>query len=60
MVEQGSHESVPDRVGGERSSLLMPVVEGNTLRSHDVANFLSGRLSLFQEWKSPLPKSRLS
>jgi hypothetical protein len=60
MARQDSQESVRYRVGGERSSLLMPVVQGNTLRSHDVANFLTGRLSLFQEWKSPFPKSRLS
>jgi hypothetical protein len=60
MVEQSSQESVRYKVGGERSTLLMPVVEGNTLPSNDVANFLTGRLSLLPEWKSPLPKSRLS
>jgi hypothetical protein len=60
MVEQSSPESIRHRPGGERSSLLMPVMEGNTLRSNDVESFLTSRLSLFPEWKTATLKSLLS
>jgi hypothetical protein len=61
MVEQSIQVSIRCRAGSSvRSPLLMPVVEGNTLRSDDVAVFLKGRLSLMQERTSPPSSVRLS
>lgn len=34
---------------GFRSSLLMPIMEGNTLERDDVSDFLAGRLSAVEE-----------
>ncbi len=59
MVERKVVESVRDRAGG-RSPLLMPIMEGNTLESDDVDEFLKGRLSLMRKWTSPKAKGRLS
>jgi hypothetical protein len=59
MLQRSIQDSVRDRAAGERPSLLVPVVEGNTLRSHDVAVFLKGRLSLLQECKPETGKARL-
>jgi hypothetical protein len=45
MTEQNSSESVERVVVGCRSQLLLPIMEGNTLESEDVAEFLSLRLA---------------
>jgi hypothetical protein len=45
---------------GFRSSLLMPIMEGNTLERDDVSDFLAGRLSTVDD-RDANPKSvRLS
>ena len=61
MVERKVVESVRDRLAsGVRSPLLMPIMEGNTLESDDVAEFLKGRLSHLREKSSPQLRVRLS
>jgi len=61
MVERKIVESVRDKTAsGGRSPLLMPIMEGNTLESGDVAEFLKGRLSNLREKSSPPPRARLS
>lgn len=61
MVERKIVETVRDKAGsGVRSPLLMPIMEGNTLESGDVAEFLKGRLSCLREKTSPLARIRLS
>ena len=61
MIERKIVESVRDKTAsGGRSQLLMPIMEGNTLESGDVAEFLKGRLSNLREKSSPLPRARLS
>ena len=61
MVERKVVESVRDKAGsGVRSPLLMPIMEGNTLASDDVAEFLKVRLSHLREKSSPQPGVRLS
>ena len=57
MVERKVIESIRDKLAsGVRSPLLMPIMEGNTLESDDVAEFLKGRLSHLCE----KPRVRLS
>ena len=61
MVERKVLESVREKsAAGGRSPLLMPIMEGNTLATGDVAEFLKGRLSYLREKSSPLPRIRLS
>ncbi len=61
MVERKVIDSVRDKVAsGVRSPLLMPIMEGNTLESDDIAEFLKGRLSRLREMSSPRPRVRLS
>ncbi len=61
MAERSTEESIHDDVDfSVRSPLLMPVMEGNTLGSDDVAEFLKGRLSLLSEWTAPLSSTHLS
>ena len=61
MVERKVVESVRGKAeSGVRSTLLMPIMVGNTLESGDVDEFLKGRLSLLREWNSPRPRTRLS
>ena len=61
MVERKVVESVRDRLAsGARSPLLMPIMEGNTLESDDVAEFLKVRLSHLREMSSPRSRVRLS
>ncbi len=61
MVERKVIESVRDKVAsGARSPLLMPIMEGNTLESDDVTEFLKGRLSRMQNKSAPRLRVRLS
>ena len=55
MVEQEIEEQAQDKDSGTRSPLLMPVMEGNSLQSGDVADFLKSRLSLLRETNKPSP-----
>ncbi len=45
MTEQHLSESTERVATGCRSQLLLPIMEGNTLESEDVAEFLSLRLA---------------
>ena len=61
MVERKVVEGVRDKAAsGVRSPLLMPIMEGNTLESDHVAEFLKGRLSHLHEKSAPRPRIRLS
>ncbi len=61
MVERKVVEGVRDKsVSNLRSTLLMPIVEGNTLESEDVAEFLKGRLTRLCEKPSRRSRLRLS
>ncbi len=61
MIERKVVECVRDKaVSSVRSSLLMPIVEGNTLESGDVTEFLKGRLAHLREKPSHRPRIRLS
>ncbi len=61
MTERDIWKSLGEKADFEgRSPLLMPVMEGNSLRSGDVAGFLKTRLSLLRETKAPLRSLRLS
>ena len=56
MAERDNMKNLGEKADSEgRSPLLMPVMEGNSLRSGDVAGFLKTRLSLLRETKTPLP-----
>jgi hypothetical protein len=45
VTEWNSSEGAEKLAAGLRSQLLLPVMEGNTLESEDVAEFLSLRLA---------------
>ncbi len=61
MVERKIEKSVHDTADSSmRSQLLMPIMEGNTLESNDVTEFLKCRLSLLREWTSRQPSIQLS
>ncbi len=61
MIERKVVEGVRDKaVSNVRSPLLMPIVEGNTLESDDVAVFLKGRLARLCEKPSQRSRIRLS
>ncbi len=61
MIERKVVEGVRDKeVSNGRSPLLMPIVEGNTLESEDVAEFLKGRLAHLCERPSQRSRIRLS
>ncbi len=46
MTERQTRHTNSDEVATPfRSSLLMPIMEGNTLEQDDVSDFLAGRLS---------------
>ena len=61
MVERRIEVSVREKSSsGIRSPLLMPIIEGNTLGSDDVADFLKCRLSLLLESSSSRSSVRLS
>ncbi len=58
MIERKVVEGVRDKaVTNVRSPLLMPIVEGNTLESDDVVEFLKGRLACLRE--KPAQRSRI-
>ncbi len=59
MIERKVVEGVRDKaVTNVRSPLLMPIVEGNTLESDHVVEFLKGRLARLLE--KPAQRSRMS
>ncbi len=61
MIERKVVEGIRDKaISNGRSPLLMPIVEGNTLESNDVAEFLKGRLAHLSEKSSQPPRVRLS
>ena len=61
MVERKVVDSVRDKVAsGVRSPLLMPIMEGNTLESDDIAEFLKVRLSHLREKSTSRLRMRLS
>ena len=61
MVERKVVDSVRDKVAsGEPSTLLLPIMEGNTLENDDIAEFLKGRLSDLHDKCAPWPRIRLS
>ncbi len=61
MIERKGVEGVRDKaVSNVRSHLLMPIVEGNTLESDDVTEFLKGRLARLREKPAQQSRIRLS
>jgi hypothetical protein len=60
MTERDSRPRSREKAdSGFRSSLLMPIMEGNTLEREDVSDFLAGRLSPADD-QNPPQNMRLS